>query len=158
MPYAPFGKSDRIGRAADFTAPLYFQNRNFRGRRGEEVQVNEQFQYKYDREDDAQFELVDTTKTSAGRGRFGGVRNRWQQGGRGRGGRDGGRGGRGQPDAKAVAPVQMRSIKDRARQQPQGKKKWNALRKNDRRPWHRRYQRNDRQASVKVQADWQVRL
>jgi translation initiation factor 3 subunit D len=119
VPYAPFGKSDKIGRAADFTAPLYFQNRNFRGvRRGEEAQVNEQFQYKYDREDDAQFELVDTTKTNSNRGRFGGVRNRWQQG-RGRG-RDGGRGGRG-ADTKAVAPVQLRSIKDRARQQPQVK-------------------------------------
>jgi hypothetical protein len=80
--------------------------------------VNEQFQYKYDREDDAQFELVDTTKTNSNRGRFGGVRNRWQQG-RGRG-RDGGRGGRG-ADTKAVAPVQLRSIKDRARQQPQVK-------------------------------------
>ena len=30
VPYAPFGKSDRIGRAADFTAPIYFQNRSFR--------------------------------------------------------------------------------------------------------------------------------
>lgn len=30
VPYAPFGKSDRIGRAADFTAPVYFQNRSFR--------------------------------------------------------------------------------------------------------------------------------
>ncbi|KAG5184183.1 eukaryotic initiation factor 3 d subunit [Tribonema minus] len=156
VPYAPFGKSDRIGRAADFTAPLYYQNRTFRGGRGrEEAAVNTEFQYKYDKEDDAEFELVDTTKTTTGgRGRFGGVRNRWQQG-RGRGGgRDGGRGGRG--DGKATAPVQMRSIKDRARQQPQGKKKWNALRKNDRRPWHRRYQRSDRQASVKIQADWQV--
>lgn len=30
VPYAPFGKGDRIGRAADFTAPVYFQNRSFR--------------------------------------------------------------------------------------------------------------------------------
>lgn len=30
VPYAPFGKSDRLGRAADFTAPLYYQTKVFR--------------------------------------------------------------------------------------------------------------------------------
>ncbi len=31
VPYAPFGKSDRIGRSADFVAPNYA--RNYRGKR-----------------------------------------------------------------------------------------------------------------------------
>ncbi len=31
VPYAPFGKSDRIGRSADFVAPAYA--RNYRGKR-----------------------------------------------------------------------------------------------------------------------------
>ncbi len=31
VPYAPFGKNDRIGRSADFAAPAYA--RNYRGRR-----------------------------------------------------------------------------------------------------------------------------
>ncbi len=120
------------------------------------MQVNELFQYKYDQEENAEFELVDTVKVSSHKGRFGGGRGRWQGRGGARGARTdrGGRGHRG--EEKSTAPVQLRSIKDRATAQPQGKKKWNALRKNDRRPYQRRHQRSDRQASVKVQTDWQL--
>jgi len=154
LPYAPFGKNDRLGRAADFTAPIFYQNRQFRGKRGEESTINEQFQYKYDKEDDAQFALVDTSKSAPSKGKYSASKNRWSQA-KGRGaGREQAKGKA--QEQKPAAPVQLRSSKDRARLQPQGKKKWNALRKNDRKPWQKRFPRNDRQASVKVMADWQI--
>ena len=52
VPYAPFGKGDRLGRAADFTASAYYQQkqkyrREREGRdRGDDFR-NDDFQYKY---------------------------------------------------------------------------------------------------------------
>ncbi|CAM9119408.1 unnamed protein product [Ectocarpus sp. 6 AP-2014] len=158
VPYAPFGKSDRIGRAADFTAPVYFQNRSFRNRRGEDNAVNAEFQYKYDNEEDEAFRLVDTTKSK--QNRFG-PRNRWNNNrgrGRGRGGRFGGRFGettRGQPAASQGG----QAGKDRTGGRFIGvpKNKWERQRlARGRGPYRRDRQRTDRQASVQVLPDWQV--
>ena len=53
VPYAPFGKGDRLGRAADFTASAYYQQkqkyrreRDARDRDGDFK--NETFQFKHD--------------------------------------------------------------------------------------------------------------
>ena len=116
LPYAPFGRSDRLGRSADFTSSQYGYNNNRRDRRFGESNANSEFQYKVQEDN---FELVDTTKTNARSNNFGmkkksnqnrlkqlnarrdargGDRNAYNNsrlGGRGRGGRGAGRGGRG---------------------------------------------------------------
>eukprot|EP00592_Proboscia_alata_P011001 CAMPEP_0194353700 /NCGR_PEP_ID=MMETSP0174-20130528/1972_1 /TAXON_ID=216777 /ORGANISM="Proboscia alata, Strain PI-D3" /LENGTH=560 /DNA_ID=CAMNT_0039122359 /DNA_START=67 /DNA_END=1749 /DNA_ORIENTATION=+ len=68
LPYAPFGRSDRIGRAADFTTSQQnyrYNNRYDRrfNRDGEGQTGNDDFQYKLDAED-ATFQLVDTAKNA----------------------------------------------------------------------------------------------
>ena len=53
LPYAPFGRADRIGRAADFTAQANWGGRggNYKDRRrfGEDQGKNEGFQYRVSR-------------------------------------------------------------------------------------------------------------
>lgn len=63
LPYAPFGRSDRLGKVADFTHSFYTQTNNFRRDRrynANDTNPNAEFQYKVQQDD---FELVDTTKT-----------------------------------------------------------------------------------------------
>ncbi|CAM9621308.1 unnamed protein product [Chrysoparadoxa australica] len=153
VPFAPFGKGDRIGRAADFTVPMYYQNRQYnRGRRGEEAPVNDLFQYKYDKEEDTQFELVDTTKTQR---RGFGIKNRWHNNQRGRGGRWNQslmNGGSGPLQGRDRNPgTQLRAVGRGNREPHQRRSKLDA----GRRQW-RRHNRTDRQASVEVQGDWKV--
>lgn len=65
LPYAPFGRSDRLGRAADFSG-------RYQGNRGQygsyRKDDNEEFQYKVDAEEQSSFQLVDTSKTAAAGG------------------------------------------------------------------------------------------
>mmetsp|Transcript_28478 Transcript_28478/g.32688 ORF Transcript_28478/g.32688 Transcript_28478/m.32688 type:complete len:594 (-) Transcript_28478:288-2069(-) len=72
FPYAPFGRSDRLGRAADFSQNNFSQNNNSssqhqnqrRDRRFDHHggQANTEFQYKVQADD---FELVDSTKATS---------------------------------------------------------------------------------------------
>jgi translation initiation factor 3 subunit D len=64
LPYAPFGRSDRLGRSADFTSNYnqynnQYQNRRDRRFNSNEANVNSEFVYKVAEDD---FELVDTSK------------------------------------------------------------------------------------------------
>ena len=58
VPYAPFNKSDMIGRAADFTSDNMYYNRRNRAREP----GNEAFDYEFDEADASSFNLVDTSK------------------------------------------------------------------------------------------------
>lgn len=60
LPYAPFGRNDRLGRAADFTG----RYQGYRDSRGGNYRKddNEEFQYKM--EEQSSFQLVDTAKAS----------------------------------------------------------------------------------------------
>lgn len=69
LPYAPFGRSDRIGRCADFTTSSFartgdassaFHTR--RDARRSDANKNLEFQYKVDSEEAREFQLVDTSK------------------------------------------------------------------------------------------------
>lgn len=73
LPYAPFGRSDRIGRCADFTTQSFartgdassgFRNQqyNARGRNAKDANKNLEFQYKVDSEEAKEFQLVDSSK------------------------------------------------------------------------------------------------
>jgi translation initiation factor 3 subunit D len=87
LPYAPFGRSDRLGKVADFTQPgfgsaqqqqqqmqhqrgrqSYFDQRN-RWSSGNTADNNEGFQYRVDPNED-NFLLVDTTKSSSSQKKF----------------------------------------------------------------------------------------
>eukprot|EP00584_Thalassiosira_punctigera_P006325 CAMPEP_0172529806 /NCGR_PEP_ID=MMETSP1067-20121228/3784_1 /TAXON_ID=265564 ORGANISM="Thalassiosira punctigera, Strain Tpunct2005C2" /NCGR_SAMPLE_ID=MMETSP1067 /ASSEMBLY_ACC=CAM_ASM_000444 /LENGTH=660 /DNA_ID=CAMNT_0013313931 /DNA_START=45 /DNA_END=2027 /DNA_ORIENTATION=- len=80
LPYAPFGRSDRIGRCADFTTQSfartgdatagYFRNARH-GRNRDEANKNLEFQYKVDAEEAKEFQLVDSSKLG-GPGQSGG--------------------------------------------------------------------------------------
>ena len=69
LPYAPFGRSDRLGRSADFTSRNTYHQRG-QGRRGGDN--NEEFQYKVDAAEESSFQLVDTSRaaTSSSARRF----------------------------------------------------------------------------------------
>ena len=85
LPYAPFGRSDRLGRCADFTTQSfartgdatagYFRNRTTRN----DANKNMEFQYKVDSEEAKEFQLVDSSNVRAAGG--------GQQGGGGAGGK-----------------------------------------------------------------------
>jgi len=155
LPYAPFGKDDKLGRAADFAAPLYYQQNKFSKARRQmtmnEDRANEEFQYKFDAIEDSLFELVDTAKTT--KKKYGPVRRQWQPNNRGRG--RGGRGGRaGQYGGQRGSGRGGDNYDNRrfAGQRGGGRGGYGQ------RGGNRNYNRNrqDQQASVRVQADWQV--
>lgn len=72
LPYAPFGRSDRLGRCADFTSsayartgdatPGYFRGRTFRN----DANKNLEFQYRVDSEEAKEFQLVDSSNPRGG--------------------------------------------------------------------------------------------
>ncbi|KDN51970.1 translation initiation factor eIF-3, subunit D [Tilletiaria anomala UBC 951] len=115
IPFAPFAKSDKIGRIADWNSPSgsgYGDDRNRRGQLGRGTtafgssMAGNAFAYQHG-EDEATFSLVDNARAS-GPGGFGG-RGGFGAGGRGgrggaRGG-PGGRGGRGSAKLGGAAPV-----------------------------------------------------
>ncbi|KAL3789338.1 hypothetical protein HJC23_006492 [Cyclotella cryptica] len=72
LPYAPFGRSDRMGRCADFTTAAFartgdatsgFRNQ-FSNKKGQNA--NMEFQYKVDSEEAKEFQLVDSSKLASG--------------------------------------------------------------------------------------------
>ncbi|RLN90192.1 hypothetical protein BBJ28_00001877 [Nothophytophthora sp. Chile5] len=161
IPYAPFNKGDKLGKAADFVS-------NYAPRGGRYTRdpsgVNAEFQYKHDSKEDATFQLVDTSKGSRPKTEDR-LRPTWNQqrfGGRGgRGGRFGGRGGRGgpggrfgdkpDPNAPGTSSAQLR-MKGQQKQN----KRWDRL-SNARRQFtfrRRDDQIPERAASVAVQASW----
>lgn len=160
MPYAPFGKGDRLGRSADFTSgSAYAQKKNYRRDRDAEFR-NEDFQYRYDAVEDQSFHLVDTAKAKTSRFNQG-FKKPWHQHRGGRGGGYGGRGGRnsqdpresfqarGKSSSRMAARGSNQSGMGRGGQGGRGRG-YGSQRRDG------RQQRVDRQASVKVSADWVV--
>ncbi|KAF0684753.1 Aste57867_23268 [Aphanomyces stellatus] len=79
IPYAPFGKSDKLGKAADFTAQnqAAYPGRPARYQRTNDPSgVNAEFQYKHDTIEDSSFQLVDTAKATRNNSR---LRPTWGQ-------------------------------------------------------------------------------
>jgi len=141
LPYAPFGRSDRIGRAADFTSNSSWGGRSqYKDRRrfGEDQGKNEGFQYKVDAEEQKEFQLVDTTRAAPKR--FVAPARRRQQQNRLR-----------QLNARNR---QQPNERDNARyNQPQRtRRRNNWSRGGNRGNWQNRV---DRQASVAVQPTWE---
>ncbi|KAI9979483.1 hypothetical protein PInf_029377 [Phytophthora infestans] len=132
VPYAPFNKGDKLGKAADFVSN--YAPRGSRYTR-DPSGVNAEFQYKHDSKEDATFQLVDTSK---------GTRPKTEDR---RGGR-GGRGGRGSyndkpdPNGPTTSSAQLR-MKGMQKQNKRWDRLSNAL-------------HVDRAASVKVQASWNL--
>jgi len=151
IPYAPFSKSDRVGKAADW----YGQNRTYQQQRYQTYGASAPFAYKYEEDDDS-FQLVDTKTTAKPQYARRKFNQPWQQrtgasasrnpsnqsgapsGGRSAGGAWGtvGRGGKGQNAAKKG-------------QQPQYQRFGN--RYQDNRPKQR-----SRESSVDILPEWQV--
>ncbi|KAJ8600580.1 hypothetical protein CTAYLR_008165 [Chrysophaeum taylorii] len=164
MPYAPFGKGDRLGRAADFTtSSFYSQKKNYRRDRDAEFR-NEDFQYRYDAVEDQSFHLVDTAKAKTSKFNQG-FKKPWQQGRGPRPYQGGyGRGSRNAPDPREQFQARGKrqgggrggpqggpgSSMDRGRGRGRGRGYGPQGRRDG------RQQRVDRQASVKVSADWVV--
>ena len=141
LPFAPFAKSDRCGRMADFTSS--WNNRpERRGRNVDESQANDNFQYRADPAGDSkEFQLVDTFKQqstykkSSTQRKFNNNRN-------------GIRRDQARPAHREEAKEQVRS-----HIQPQRSKKRNNWGGGGNKRWNNRI---DRQASVKIQASWRV--
>lgn len=165
VPYAPFGKGDRLGKAADFTSGhsygrykskylatcsidwvltdgamilLHPSPATAYQRRGAEQDVNVELQYRFDTAEDLAFQLVDTSKPH--KPRIVG-RKPWQQ--RGRKDQFQGRNRRLQQATLGNKRGQQQSKYDKLR-----KGRYGGRRRDDRKV--------DRAASVKVQADWKV--
>lgn len=146
LPYAPFGRADRIGRAADFTSNSNWGGRShpFKDRRrfGEEQGRNEGFQYRVDMEEQKEFQLVDTTRAAPKR--FVAPARRRQQQNRLR-----------QLNARRGGNQQNQSERDNARyNQPQRTRRRSNWGRGGghRGNWHNRV---DRQASVAIQPTWE---
>jgi len=163
LPYAPFGRSDRIGRAADFTAS-YNNHQTWNNASGNKTGggynnrssrnkiENEEFQYKVDATEQSSFQLVDNTKAASNKGKFvsHGAKRRQQQQQRFRQlntRRPGGAGGSGTAATGGdTAGFQK---------QPQRTKRRNQWGRNAGGRGGRNWQnRVDRQASVSIRPDW----
>uniref|UniRef100_M4BKF1 Eukaryotic translation initiation factor 3 subunit D n=1 Tax=Hyaloperonospora arabidopsidis (strain Emoy2) TaxID=559515 RepID=M4BKF1_HYAAE len=154
VPYAPFNKGDKLGKAADFVS-------NYAPRGGRYIRdpsgVNAEFQYKHDSKEDATFQLVDTSKGTRPKNEDR-LRPTWNQQ------RFGGRGGRGaggrnsygdKPDANAATTS---SAQLRMKGMQKQNKRWDRL-SNARRQFTFRRRDEvqvDRAASVTVQANWDL--
>ncbi|GAB9465639.1 putative Eukaryotic translation initiation factor 3 [Globisporangium polare] len=157
VPYAPFNKGDKLGKAADFVSN--YAPRNARYTR-DPSGVNAEFQYKHDAVEDATFQLVDTAKGTKPKGNNDRLRPTWnQQRFGGRGGsfaaRRFGPGAAGAPDANAPGGS---SAQLRMKGQQKQNKRWDRL-SNARRMFtgrRRDEQKVDRLATVKVEASWTI--
>jgi len=130
LPFAPYSKSDRCGRVADFTSS-YGNNR-----RPTSSTTNDNFAYNANDNDDGgeAFKLVDTAQTKSASTWKGNNRRRFVR--------------KNQPPAREEPKEQVRS-----HLQPQRSKRRNNWGKNSGRRWN---QRIDRQSSVKIGAEWNV--
>lgn len=148
-------------RAADFTANAAFPTRHhskYRNRSDDPVQ-NKELQYKHDTAEDATFNLVDTAKTSSGGKKFGAPRRQqWTQRGGGKGGGKGGKGGNRWGESKIdKGQGKDNNVSSHGRGggggggKGKGRKQNN---QNNRRGWNNN--RQERQASVKVAANWDL--
>jgi translation initiation factor 3 subunit D len=149
LPYAAFGKGDRIGKAADFTAgdnQRRWRDRQWNRRGKGEGEANEDFQYKFDGAEEQTFELVDTAKTFKprypGRRPWNNMRRRNDKMFDKSGGA-----------SKAGARQNAQSTQNR-RFKKLNQARWES----GRAAYRRREERGriERQSSVKVQADWEV--
>lgn len=148
LPYAPYGKGDKLGKAADFTANANYYNQRGTARFNRDSSgVNAEFQYHHDAEEDASFQLVDTTKTL--RPKTNRLRSTWNQRFNNRNFQQK----KGQEDSKKSHPSQYRP-----KGQQKLNKRWNRLNKARRlqNTRKREEQTNERVASVDVQATWKL--
>lgn len=150
VPYAPFNKGDKLGKAADFVS-------NYAPRGGRYVRdpsgVNADFQYKHDAAEDATFQLVDTAKNTRPKNNDR-LRPTWNQQ------RFGANRRFGPPGAAADAANQPGTSSAQLRMKGQQKqnKRWDRL-ANARRLFTGRRRdevKIDRAATVKVQASWTI--
>mmetsp|Transcript_17600 Transcript_17600/g.21322 ORF Transcript_17600/g.21322 Transcript_17600/m.21322 type:complete len:552 (-) Transcript_17600:1272-2927(-) len=129
VPFTPFGKADRLGKAADFIG------REF-GRYGRYRRDN----YDNQEDDDDKFSLVDTSKTKS---RGGGFRGRWQNRNRYQNRR------REDLNKPQLKGKQAKYLMQHTRRGKQWKRSGNTRRYNNRNV-------KPKEASVKVEADWKV--
>ncbi|KAI9915517.1 hypothetical protein PsorP6_007281 [Peronosclerospora sorghi] len=154
IPYAPFNKGDKLGKAADFVSN--YAPRGSRYTR-DPSGVNAEFQYKYDSKEDATFQLVDTSKSVRPKTEDR-LRPTWNQQ------RFGGRGGRGvvgrvgYPDKPDQNAATTSSAQLRMKGMQKQNKRWDRL-SNARRQFALRRRDEvhvDRIASVMVQTSWNL--
>jgi len=146
VPYAPFGKGDRLGRAADFTMSSYYAGKQKYRRGGGDDFKNEEFQYKYDAVEDSSFHLVDTAKAKTSRFNQG-FKKPWQTRGRGRGAWGRGRGGKGGKGDTSANGGKGGQGMGRGNAKGKGGRGGRGGRRD-------RMQKVDRGSSVKIGADW----
>ncbi|GMH54094.1 hypothetical protein TL16_g05466, partial [Triparma laevis f. inornata] len=142
LPYAPFSPSDRLGKSADFTQSASWQQKKGHKSQG----MNEDFMYKV--EESADFKLVDTKKEGGNgqkwkRKTFQPRRNNQHQ--RSRFG-----GNKVDPNAEP-AKKEYRNQPQRNKWAKAREKGWQKGRNNR---WNNRV---DRQASVRVEQDWEMK-
>mmetsp|Transcript_20506 Transcript_20506/g.29275 ORF Transcript_20506/g.29275 Transcript_20506/m.29275 type:complete len:575 (+) Transcript_20506:65-1789(+) len=180
LPYAPFSRSDRLGKVADFTQPgfgspqqqqqqqqqgrggrqSYFDNRNRWSSGNAGADNNEGFQYRVDPSED-NFQLVDTTKSSSSQRKFVAPANKRRQQRASLRQLNARRSGGGQSSAASAMDTSrfQRAPAGGARRRggPQQPQPWGGGRggmgRGGRTGWRDRI---DRQASVSIQADWVV--
>ncbi|CAK4629917.1 hypothetical protein LEN26_005832 [Aphanomyces euteiches] len=153
IPYAPFGKLDKLGKAADFTVQNQTANANRPTRyqrTNDPSGVNTEFQYKHDTLEDSSFQLVDTAKAARnnsrlrptwGQQRF--AANRLNRNAKGQG--------------QGMVALESQSQVMKKGQQKQNKR-WDRL-SNARRMFttkRRDGETKDRMASVQVSTEWRM--
>jgi translation initiation factor 3 subunit D len=142
IPYAPFAKSDGLGKCADFTANSQMRVMK-KGRRVDESQANSEFQYKIDSAEARSFVLVDTVK-AANKNANSFKRKTFQ-----RKNMLPARGAKG-----AQETVDRRNLPQRSKYAKQ--RAQNLSGAGGKKRFDTRWNRVDRQASVKIQSDWKV--
>lgn len=154
LPYCPFNKSDRLGKAAELTQSAYYlRMREQRRARFEDAYKvsNESLKYEYDVAEDKSFRMVDSEKgKKKSKSRFG---PNFKQGGFGARGRGGARGGA--RDVKALAVQNAPGDRRRLQGGPGaggrgGRFGWRG------RGGAYRGRMENRKASVNVESDWQT--
>ncbi|XP_014671449.1 PREDICTED: eukaryotic translation initiation factor 3 subunit D-like [Priapulus caudatus] len=147
MPYQPFYKADRLGKASDWTGSTYTDKR-YTNRYQSQFSSANQYAY-YHEEDESSFQLVDTSK----------VQRPMYQRGRGRFQRRDFRRERERRDQKAANSLQVLSKtqksreRDRQRQMKKWQKQYGVRQKFDNRGQN---QQKSRDASVQIRAEWKV--
>lgn len=148
LPYASFGKSDRLGKASDFTSHAHYRRGGYHRHDHNVTGVNAEFQYKHDTIEDESFQLVDTVKTAPKSkystrlrpfsSRVGRLNNRPVQ-------KRGAAAGAVNPHIKQKGQQQLNKRWDRL---SNARRMYSTRRREERRP--------DRASSVPIQTDWRV--
>lgn len=144
IPYQPFAKGDRLGKAADFSANAY---------QGKQNRYMSYFgagdAYAYFHEDESAFQLVDTARA----GKAMGGRRRWQN----RGARRDLHRARDDRRLAGLQPLShTQKARDRDRQRMALERKWQKKWAGRQRRWHEKAMIKTRENSVEVRSTWEV--